>query len=184
MSLAGKTLRLTDAGTVPPDNPFVGRAGYRPEVYTLGHRNILGLAVHPTTGAIWSVENGPNGGDEVNELQPGRNYGWPVVSHGRFYLGPRVSVNPYKEGMEPPAVFWVPAIAASGLTFYTGDSFRSGRTTCSSAVCVRERCRGRVTWSASTSTSRGRSCIARACCGTCSSASETSVRDQTATSTC
>jgi len=123
MSLAGKTLRLTDAGTVPPDNPFVGRAGYRPEVYTLGHRNILGLAVHPTTGAIWSVENGPNGGDEVNELQPGRNYGWPVVSHGRFYLGPRVSVNPYKEGMEPPAVFWVPAIAASGLTFYTGDKF-------------------------------------------------------------
>ena len=123
MSLAGKTLRLTDDGTVPPDNPFVGRAGYRPEIYTLGHRNILGLAVHPTTGAIWSVENGPNGGDEVNELQPGRNYGWPVVSHGRFYLGPRVSVNPYKEGMEPPVVFWVPAIAASGLTFYTGDKF-------------------------------------------------------------
>ena len=75
----------------------------------------------PPTGAIWSVENGPNGGDEVNELQPGRNYGWPVVSYGRFYLGPRVSVNPYKEGMEPPTVYWVPAIAASGLVFYTGD---------------------------------------------------------------
>jgi len=123
MSLAGKTLRLKDDGTAPPDNPFVGRTGYRPEIYTLGHRNILGLALHPTTGAIWSVENGPNGGDEVNELQPGKNYGWPVVSHGRFYLGPRVSVNPYKEGMEPPVVFWVPAIAASGLTFYTGDKF-------------------------------------------------------------
>jgi len=121
MSLMGKTLRLKDDGTVPPDNPFVGKAGYRPEIYTLGHRNILGLAVHPTTGAIWSVENGPNGGDEVNELQPGKNYGWPVVSNGRFYLGPRVSVNPYKEGMEPPTVYWVPAIAASGLVFYTGD---------------------------------------------------------------
>lgn len=123
MNLAGKTLRLKDDGTVPPDNPFVGRTGYRPEIYTLGHRNILGLAVHPTTGAIWAVEHGPNGGDEVNELQPGRNYGWPVVSNGRFYLGPRVSVNPYKEGMEPPLVYWVPAIAPSGLLFYTGDKF-------------------------------------------------------------
>jgi glucose/arabinose dehydrogenase len=122
-NLAGKTLRLKDDGTVPADNPFVGRAGYRPEIYTLGHRNILGLAVHPTTGAIWSVENGPNGGDEVNELAPGKNYGWPVVGNGRFYLGPRVSVNPYKEGMEPPLVYWVPAIAPSGLTFYTGDKF-------------------------------------------------------------
>jgi glucose/arabinose dehydrogenase len=120
-TLVGKTLRLRDDGSVPPDNPFAGKAGYRPEIYTLGHRNILGLAVHPTTGAIWSVENGPNGGDEVNELQPGRNYGWPIVNNGRFYLGPRVSVNPHKEGMEPPVVYWVPAIAASGLVFYTGD---------------------------------------------------------------
>jgi glucose/arabinose dehydrogenase len=121
MSLAGKTLRLKDDGSVPPDNPFVGKAGYRPEIYTLGHRNILGLTVHPTTGAVWSVENGPNGGDEVNELLPGRNYGWPVIGNGRFYLGPRVSVNPYQEGMEPPMVYWVPAIAPSGLLFYTGD---------------------------------------------------------------
>jgi glucose/arabinose dehydrogenase len=121
MSLAGKTLRLKDDGTVPPDNPFVGKAGYRPEIYTLGHRNILGLAVHPTTGAIWSVENGPNGGDEVNELKPGKNYGWPVIGNGRFYLGPRVSVDPYREDMEPPMVYWVPAIAPSGLLFYTGD---------------------------------------------------------------
>ena len=101
-NLAGKTLRLKDDGTVPPDNPFVGRAGYRPEIYTMGHRNILGLAVHPTTGAIWSVENGPNGGDEVNELAPGKNYGWPIIGNGRFYLGPRVSVDPYRTGMEPP----------------------------------------------------------------------------------
>jgi glucose/arabinose dehydrogenase len=121
--LAGKVLRLRDDGTVPPDNPFVGRAGYRPEIYTLGHRNALGLAVQPDTGAIWECEDGPNGGDEINILQPGKNYGWPVVSFGRFYLGPRVSDNPWREGMELPVVFWVPAIAISGMTFYTGDKF-------------------------------------------------------------
>ena len=121
--LAGKVLRLRDDGTVPPDNPFVGRAGYRPEIYTLGHRNALGLAVQPDTGAIWECEDGPNGGDEINVLRPGKNYGWPVVSYGRFYLGPRVSEDPWKEGMEPPLVFWVPAIAISGMTFYTGDKF-------------------------------------------------------------
>jgi aldose sugar dehydrogenase len=121
--LAGKVLRLRPDGTVPPDNPFVGRAGYRPEIYTLGHRNALGLAVEPDNGAIWECEDGPNGGDEINILRPGKNYGWPVVSYGRFYLGPRVSENPWREGMEPPLVFWVPAIAISGLTFYTGDKF-------------------------------------------------------------
>ena len=123
MNLAGKTLRLKDDGSVPSDNPFAGRAGYRPEIYTLGHRNILGLAMNPVTGAIWSVENGPNGGDEVNELMPGRNYGWPVVNNGRFYLGSRVSVNPYRDNMEPPVAYWVPAIAASGMAFYSGDRF-------------------------------------------------------------
>ncbi|MGA2882590.1 MAG: PQQ-dependent sugar dehydrogenase [Bryobacteraceae bacterium] len=121
--LAGKVLRLRDDGTVPPDNPFVGRPGYRPEIYTMGHRNALGLAVQPDTGTIWECEDGPNGGDEINILQPGKNYGWPVVSYGRFYLGPRVSENPWREGMEPPLVFWVPAIAISGMTFYTGDKF-------------------------------------------------------------
>src|SRR5690242_3690892 len=124
-SLAGKTLRLKDDGTVPPDNPFVSRAGYRPEIYTLGHRNALGLAVQPDTGAIWECEDGPNGGDEINILQAGKNYGWPLVSFGRFYLGPRVSDNPWREGMELPVVFWVPAIAISGMTFYTGDKFPS-----------------------------------------------------------
>jgi aldose sugar dehydrogenase len=123
MSLAGKVLRLKDDGTVPPDNPFVGRSNSRPEIFTLGHRNMLGLAVHPDTGAIWESENGPNGGDEINVLQAGRNYGWPVVSYGRFYLGPRVNDKPWQDGMEPPLVFWVPAIATSGLTFYTGDRF-------------------------------------------------------------
>ncbi len=121
--LSGKILRLRDDGTVPPDNPFVGRAGYRPEIYTLGHRMPLGLAINPATGEIWECENGPNGGDEVNILAPGKNYGWPVVSYGRFYGGPRVSANPFHEGMEPPVIFWVPAIAVSGLTFYTGDRF-------------------------------------------------------------
>jgi glucose/arabinose dehydrogenase len=121
--LSGKILRLRDDGKVPPDNPFVGRAGYRPEIYTMGHRMPLGLAVNPVTGEIWECENGPNGGDEVNVLAPGKNYGWPEVSYGRFYGGPRVSTNPYREGMEPPVVFWVPAIAVSGLVFYTGDRF-------------------------------------------------------------
>jgi glucose/arabinose dehydrogenase len=122
-SLAGKVLRLKDDGTVPPDNPFVGRAGHRPEIYTMGHRNMLGLTVHPVTGEIWESENGPNGGDEVNILQSGKNYGWPVVSFGRFYLGPRVNEKMYQDGMEQPTIFWVPAIATSGMTFYTGDKF-------------------------------------------------------------
>jgi len=123
MSLSGKVLRLKDDGTVPPDNPFTGRSNSRPEIFTLGHRNMLGLAVHPDTGAILESENGPNGGDEINVLQAGKNYGWPVVSYGRFYLGPRVNNHAWQEGMEDPLVFWVPAIATSGLTFYTGDRF-------------------------------------------------------------
>ncbi len=121
--LAGKVLRLNDDGTVPSDNPFVGRDGYRPEIFTLGHRIPLGLALNPVTGEIWECENGPNGGDEVNTLRAGKNYGWPEVSNGRFYGGPAVSVDPYKEGMEPPTVYWVPAIATSGLTFYSGDRY-------------------------------------------------------------
>jgi glucose/arabinose dehydrogenase len=121
--LGGKILRLRDDGSVPPDNPFVGRPGYRPEIFTLGHRNTIGLTVHPETGAIWQSENGPTGGDEINVLEAGKNYGWPVVSYGRLYPGPRVSENPWREGMQPPIVFWVPSIATSGLTFYTGDRF-------------------------------------------------------------
>jgi glucose/arabinose dehydrogenase len=119
----GKLLRLRDDGTVPPDNPFVGRAGYRPEIYTLGHRNQLGLAVNPETGQIWASEQGPNGGDEINVIEAGKNYGWPVVSYGRSYPGPRVSEKPWQEGMEQPLVAWIPSIALSGMTFYTGDKF-------------------------------------------------------------
>jgi glucose/arabinose dehydrogenase len=122
-SLRGKILRLRDDGTALADNPFVGRAGYKPEIYTLGHRNSLGLMVHPVTGALWNNENGPNGGDEINIILPGRNYGWPIVSFGRDYAGPRVSEHPTQEGMESPIVVWIPSIAVSGMTVYTGDRF-------------------------------------------------------------
>jgi aldose sugar dehydrogenase len=121
----GKVVRLRDDGSVPPDNPFVGKAGYKPEIFSLGHRNQLGLAVHPQTGAIWEHENGPNGGDEINVLLPGRNYGWPLVSWGRTYEGPRVSQRPTQEGMEDPLLVWIPSIAPSGMMFYTGERFPS-----------------------------------------------------------
>jgi glucose/arabinose dehydrogenase len=120
---AGKVLRLRDDGTVPPDNPFAGRPGHRPEIYTMGHRSNLGLAVHPETGALWTTEHGPNGGDEINILAPGKNYGWPLVSYGRMYDGPRQSEVPWQAAFEQPFIFWVPSIAPTGITFYTGDKF-------------------------------------------------------------
>jgi aldose sugar dehydrogenase len=120
-SLAGKVLRLRDDGTVPPDNPFVGRQGYRPEIFTMGHRSTQGLAVHPGTGRIWELEMGPNGGDEINILRAGGNYGWPLVSLGRTYPGPWQSKQFQREGFEDPAVFWMPSISVSGLAFYTGN---------------------------------------------------------------
>jgi len=122
MSLRGKVLRLEDDGTVPADNPFVNRA-YRPEIYTLGHRNTLGLMLHPQTGELWQHENGPNGGDEVNILAPGRNYGWPEISFGRNYSGDRITEHPTREGMESPLLVWLPAIAAAGMAVYNGDRF-------------------------------------------------------------
>jgi glucose/arabinose dehydrogenase len=122
-SLRGKILRLRDDGSVPPDNPFVGRAGHRPEIYSFGHRNTLALIAHPETGAIWNNENGPNGGDEINVILPGRNYGWPDVSYGRDYPGAPISSSPTREGIESPLVVWLPAIAAAGMTVYTGDRF-------------------------------------------------------------
>jgi glucose/arabinose dehydrogenase len=120
-SQGGKVLRLKDDGTVPSDNPFVGKAGYKPEIYTLGHRSSLGLALNPNTGEMWLNENGPNGGDEINILKPGLNYGWPTVSYGRTYPGPWQSERPGHAGFEPPVVYWVPSIAVSGMAFYTGD---------------------------------------------------------------
>jgi glucose/arabinose dehydrogenase len=127
MSLRGKVLRLNDDGTVPPDNPFVDREGHQPEIYTSGHRNTLGLMLHPETGEVWNHENGPNGGDEINILLPGRNYGWPVVSFGRDYSGARITDHPTREGMESPLVVWLPAIAVSGMAVYTGDQFPAWR---------------------------------------------------------
>jgi len=123
MSLRGKVLRIEDDGSMPADNPFLNRLNYRPEIYTLGHRNTLGLMLHPETGEIWQHENGPNGGDEINILLPGGNYGWPIVSFGRFYSGERVNDNPTREGLESPLLVWLPAIAASGFAVYTGDKF-------------------------------------------------------------
>ena len=121
-SHTGKILRFKDDGSVPPDNPFVGRAGAQPEIYSIGHRNMLGLTVHPTTGAVWENENGPLGGDEVNILKAGGNYGWPIVSYGRQYSGARIP-NASTQTFEEPVLVWTPSIAISGMTFYTGDRF-------------------------------------------------------------
>ena len=120
-SLRGKILRLRDDGTPAPGNPFEGRPGYRPEIFTMGHRNSLGLALNPVTGDIWNNENGPYGGDEINIIKAGANYGWPKVSFGREYSGPKIPN--FGEGMTQPIVFWAPSIAPSGMTFYTGNRF-------------------------------------------------------------
>lgn len=120
-SVYGKVLRIRDDGKAPDDNPFVKQAGARPEVFTLGHRDQLGLVVHPSTGAVLAAEHGPNGGDEVNLILPGRNYGWPTYTYGRNYDGTRMSAMPVVEGIEQPLVLWVPSIAPTGLAFYTGD---------------------------------------------------------------
>ena len=120
----GKTLRLTDDGGIPNDNPFVGRVGARPEIFTYGHRNGFGLRFHPETAELWQMEIGPMGGDEINILKPGANYGWPLVSQGRNYTGTLVSEQPWhREGMEQPRMFWVPQISPAGMAFYTGDKF-------------------------------------------------------------
>jgi glucose/arabinose dehydrogenase len=119
----GKTIRLNDDGTVPDDNPFVGVDGMNPEIFTLGHRNQLGLAVNPQTGEMWASEQGPNGGDEVNVLQAGKNYGWPLVSDGRDYMGPWQTACNCADGMTRPHIAFNPSPALSGMTFYTGDRF-------------------------------------------------------------
>ena len=121
---AGKVLRLNDDGTVPRDNPFVDRVGYRPEIYALGIRNAVGLFVHPETGQIWETEHGPMGGDEINIIEAGKNYGWPVISYGREYTNEPVgSGERRREGMEEPFMFWSPSPAVGGITIYTGDRF-------------------------------------------------------------
>jgi glucose/arabinose dehydrogenase len=119
----GKVIRLRDDGSVPPDNPFVGKAGFSPEIYSLGHRSPQGLAMHPETGAIWENEHGPLGGDEMNIVLPGRNYGWPLVTFGMNYDGTKISDSTWRADLEAPFMYWVPSIAISGLAFYTGDRF-------------------------------------------------------------
>jgi len=120
-SLRGKILRLRDDGAAAPGNPFEGRPGYKAEIYSMGHRNQLGLAFNPVTGELWNNENGPYSGDEINIIKPGGNYGWPFVSYGRDYSGPQIVS--FREGMIGPIVFWAPSIAPSGMAFYTGDRF-------------------------------------------------------------
>jgi glucose/arabinose dehydrogenase len=118
---AGKTIRLRDDGTIPPDNPFVDKSEYKPAIYTLGHRNGHSMMPNPETGDMWATEQGPNGGDEINVLEPGANYGWPYVSYGRSYMGPKIEVE--REGTEQPTVVWIPSIGVTGMTFYTGEVF-------------------------------------------------------------
>ncbi len=117
----GKILRIKDDGSIPPDNPFVGKAGYKPEIYTIGNRNPLGLTLHPVTGEIWESEFGPRGGDEVNRIQAGKNYGWIIVTKGEHYNGAPSEKS--HEGMVDPVLHWEPSINPGNLIFYSGDKF-------------------------------------------------------------
>ena len=120
----GKIIRLHEDGRVPTDNPFVSRSGALPEIWSYGHRNVQGLAIHPTTGEVFATEHGPQGGDELNVVEAGKNYGWPVIGFGVNYRsGSAIHSGTHKEGMEQPINVWVPSIATSGLLFYTGDKF-------------------------------------------------------------
>jgi len=122
-SVYGKIIRLGEDGSIPADNPFAGKSGARPEVYAYGFRDQLGLVTHQATGAILATDHGPNGGDEVNRILPGRDYGWPKYSFGRDYAGPRISETPLGPGVEQPLLLWIPSIAPSGIEVYTGDRF-------------------------------------------------------------
>jgi glucose/arabinose dehydrogenase len=125
---AGSVIRLHDDGRVPADNPFVGKPGWKPEKYTLGNRNIQGAALHPRTGQLWTHEHGPQGGDEVNVIRAGVNYGWPVITYGVNYgIGTKIGEGTHKPGMAQPLHYWVPSIAPSGMAFYTGDRFPAWR---------------------------------------------------------
>jgi aldose sugar dehydrogenase len=121
--LQGKVIRIRPDGTIPPDNPFVNRSGARPEIWSYGHRNMQGAALHPETGQLWTVEHGARGGDELNAPKAGKNYGWPVITYGVDYSGAPIGYGQRKEGMEQPVHYWDPSIAPSGLMFYTGDKF-------------------------------------------------------------
>ena len=125
---AGSVIRLHDDGRVPQDNPFVGKEGWKPEKYTLGNRNMQGAALHPSSGRLWTHEHGPQGGDEINVIRAGANYGWPVITYGVNYgIGTRIGEGTHKEGMEQPLYYWVPSIAPSGMAFYSGERFPKWR---------------------------------------------------------
>ena len=160
------------------------RPNHRPEVYTLGHRSALGLAVNPATGEMWLNENGPNGGDEINILKPGANYGWPIVSYGRQYTGPWQSEIPGHAGFEPPLVFWVPSIAASGMAFYTGDKFPKWKGDVFVGACAPGKFRVLAISSGSSSTRRWRNCAVNRCSSSCGSGFARSVRVRTGCCTC
>jgi aldose sugar dehydrogenase len=123
----GKLVRINPDGSIPSDNPFVNRSGALREIYSYGHRNQQAAAIDPATGRLWTVEHGARGGDELNQPQPGRNYGWPVITYGTDYSGARIGDGASKEGMEQPVYYWDPVIAPSGATFYTGDRFPAWR---------------------------------------------------------
>jgi aldose sugar dehydrogenase len=123
----GKVVRIRPDGTAPPDNPFVGRQGARPELWSYGHRNAQAAAIHPVTGKLWIVEHGPKGGDEVNIPEAGKNYGWPLIGYGVDYSGAKIHAGTHKEGMEQPIHYWTHSIAPSGMAFYTGDAFPGWR---------------------------------------------------------
>ena len=119
----GKVVRINPDGTIPRDNPFLNRAGVRPEIWSYGHRNVQGATLNPQSGALWTVEHGARGGDELNHPEAGKNYGWPVITYGRDYSGVKIGEGVAREGMEQPVYYWDPIIAPSGLLFYSGDAF-------------------------------------------------------------
>jgi glucose/arabinose dehydrogenase len=119
----GKIIRIQPDGGIPKDNPFVGREGARPEIWSYGHRNVQAAALHPDTGRLWTVEHGARGGDELNQPQAGKNYGWPVITYGIDYNGAKIGEGTSKPGMEQPVYYWDPVIAPSGAEFYTGAVF-------------------------------------------------------------
>jgi glucose/arabinose dehydrogenase len=119
----GQVVRINPDGTIPTDNPFVDMAGRRPEVWSYGHRNPQGAALHPQTRRLWTVEHGARGGDEINRPEAGKNYGWPIISYGRHYSGGKIGEGTHKAGYEQPLYYWDPSIAPSGMAFYTGDAF-------------------------------------------------------------
>jgi glucose/arabinose dehydrogenase len=123
----GKIVRITPDGAAPGDNPFVGRDGAKPEIWSYGHRNVQSLALHPTSGKLWEIEHGPRGGDEVNIAEKGKNYGWPVIGYGVDYSGAKIHEGTHRDGMEQPIKYWVPSIAPCGMAFYTADMFPKWR---------------------------------------------------------